>query len=665
MREAAMCGIAGLWSPAPVDRALVHAMTAALAHRGPDGEGFDFDDEVGLGHRRLSIIDLATGSQPMSSDDGMLSLVFNGEIYNFPELRRELEAEGHRFRTRSDTEVILHLYQDVGAGVVTRLRGMFAFAIWDRRRRRLFLARDHIGQKPLFYSATNGRFAFASEIKALLQPGLVSASLDLVGLSHLMSVRFIPGTGTLFHDVEKLPAGHWMVVEEGRVTLERYWEPRYEPKMSASEEEIVDGLRGRLVETVRALLISDVPVGAFLSGGLDSSTVASIMARVAPTRLRAFSIGVAEADFNELPYARLVAERYGIEHHEEIVRPDVVTLLPRLVRHMDEPVDPFGFGVYFAARLAARHVKVVMGGDGGDELFVGYDRYVGHRLLDLYGSLPPWLRQGLIARLTRLVPDSYSYNSLALKLRWLDELSHTSGGARYAESLAFLRFTRDAKSRLFSSSARRELDGALDSSAAVLRHFDCDSAADAVDRMLYTDLVTRMPDNLLLTVDHMTMAHGLEDRSPLLDHGLAEFVATIPGAMKLSGRRLKHLLRRAAADLLPAPLLSRRKQGFSFPLASWIKGPLGGLLERFLQSSRLADAGYFARPYMLELLAQHRAGRLDHNYRLWFLLNLEIWWRLYIDGTSLEALVESVREAAPAIVAPRGPTLTHARTEAL
>jgi asparagine synthase (glutamine-hydrolysing) len=643
-----MCGIAGLWSPAPVDRAVVRSMTAALAHRGPDGEGHHFDDEVGLGHRRLSIIDLATGQQPMSSEDGMHVLVFNGEIYNFPDLRRDLEAKGYRFRTRSDTEVILHLYEDVGVDLVTRLRGMFALVIWDRRRRRLFLARDHIGQKPLFWWQAGGHFAFASEIKALLGGGLVSAELDPAGLSHLMSVRFIPGTGTLFRDVHKLPAGHWMLVENGQCRLERYWAPRYEPKLIASEGEIVERLRALLLDTVRVVMISDVPVGAFLSGGLDSSTVASAMAAVAPGRIRAFSIGVAEADFNELPYARLVAQRHGIEHHEEVVRPDVVTLLPHLVWHMDEPVDPFGFGVYFAARLAARHVKVVMGGDGGDELFVGYDRYVGQRLLDYYCLLPAWLRQRLVARLTRLVPDSYSYNSLALKLRWLNEVSLASGGSRYAESLAFLRFTGDTKRRLFTRSAQNDLDGALDSTPAVLEHFECDSAEDLVDRMLYTDMVTRLPDNLLLTVDHMTMAHGLEDRSPLLDHELAQFAARIPGAMKLSGRRLKHILKRAAADVLPAPLLTRKKQGFSFPLAYWIKGPLGGLLERFFDASRLADAGYFRKPYMLELLAQHRAGRADHNYRLWFLLNLEMWWRLYIDGTRLDPLVQSVREAAPA-----------------
>jgi asparagine synthase (glutamine-hydrolysing) len=480
-----------------------------------------------------------------------------------------------------------------------------------------------------------------------------------------MSVRFVPGTGTLFRDVEKLPAGHWMVVEDGGHRLERYWEPRYEPKLNGSEDAIVERLRALLADTVRVHMISDVPVGAFLSGGLDSSTVTSIMATVARQRIRTFSIGVTEADFNELPYARLVAERHGTVHHDEIVRPDVVALLPQLVWHMDEPADPFAFGVYFAARLAARHVKVVMGGDGGDELFAGYDRYAGNRLLDYYCLLPAWVRQQLIARVTRLIPDSYSYNSLALKLRWLNHVSLKSGGARYAESLAFLRFTHDTKLRLFTRSAQTHLDGALDSTAAVLRHFECDRAEELVDRMLYTDMVTRMPDNLLLTVDHMTMAHGLEDRSPLLDRELAQFVAIIPGAMKLSGRRLKHMLKRAAADLLPRPLLTRKKQGFSFPLAYWIKGPLGGLLERFFETSRLADAGYFRKAYMLELLAQHRAGQADHNYRLWFLLNLEMWWRLYIDGSRLDALVESTREAVPAPAGPRAAATIHAGTEAL
>jgi asparagine synthase (glutamine-hydrolysing) len=361
----------------------------------------------------------------------------------------------------------------------------------------------------------------------------------------------------------------------------------------------------------------------------------------------------------------MVADRYATDHHEEIVAPDVVSLLPQLVWHMDEPADPFAFGVYFAARLAARHVKVVMGGDGGDELFVGYDRYVGARLLDYYCLLPTWVRQRLIARATRMVPDSYAYNSLALKLRWVNEVSLKSGGSRYAESLAFLRFTHDTKQRLFTRSAQQELDGALDSTPAVLQHFECEAAEDLVDRMLYTDMTTRMPDNLLLTVDHMTMAHGLEDRSPLLDHELAEFVGCIPARMKLSGGRLKHMLKRAAADLLPGPLLTRKKQGFSFPLAHWIKGPLGGLLEQFFERSRLADAGYFRKPYMLELLAEHRAGVADHNYRLWFLLNLELWWRLYMDGARLDAMVASTREAVPARAGARAATAMHAGTEAL
>jgi asparagine synthase (glutamine-hydrolysing) len=647
-----MCGIAGLWSATGVDPSAVRAMTAALAHRGPDGEGYHFEDEIGLGHRRLSIIDLATGRQPMSTEDETLWIVFNGEIYNFPELRGWLESRHYRFRTRSDTEVLLHLYRELGLDMVRRLRGMFAFALWDGPRRRLFLARDPIGQKPLFYCHTPGRFAFASEIKALLRSGLVSPELDPAGLSHLMSVRFIPGLGTLFRDVQKLPAGHGMVVEDSRCRMERYWEPRYEPKLQASEDTIVERLRELLVDTVRLHMISDVRVGAFVSGGIDSSTVASIMATVSPARIPTFSIGVSEADFNELPHARLVAERYRTEHHEEIVNPDVVTLLPQLVWHMDEPADPFAFGVYFASRLAARHVKVVMGGDGGDELFVGYDRYVGQRLLDYYCLLPAWLRRQVIARLNRLIPDSFSYNSLALRLRWLNEVSLRSGGARYGESLAFLRFSRDAKARLFTEAAQAELDGELDSTAAVLRHFDAAAAADVVDRMLYTDMVTRMPDNLLLTVDHMTMAHGLEDRSPLLDHRVAEFAAAIPADIKLSGRRLKHVLKRAAADLLPPPLLSRRKQGFSFPLAYWIKGPLGGLLERVLETSRLAECGYLRKPYMLELLAQHRAGQSDHNYRLWFLLNLEIWWRLYIDGTSSDAVAAWMHDATAAPVMP-------------
>jgi asparagine synthase (glutamine-hydrolysing) len=619
-------------------------MNAALSHRGPDDEGYYFDGPIGLGHRRLSIIDLERGRQPLSNEDGTVWIVFNGEIYNFPELRRALEAAGHRFRTSSDTEVIVHLYEQYGTDCVTRLRGMFAFGIWDQPQQRLFLARDHVGQKPLFFYQRDGVFAFASEIKALLRSGHISPELDPAAMNHLISLRYTPGTRTLFRGIHKLPAGHWMLIENGQPRVHRYWRLDYTKKLASSEEEVVAGLKALLLETVESHLISDVPVGAFLSGGIDSSTVASMMAAASPHRIRTFSIGVQQADFNELPYARLVADKYDTEHHERIADEHLLTLLPKLIWHMDELSDPFAFGVFLVAQLAKAQVKVVLGGDGGDELFAGYDRYAGHRLVDFYCFLPALLRRQVLPSLIRLVPDSYTYNSATQKLRWLNDMSLTSGGRRYAESMTFLRFPHDMKERLFTASLQKDLADEFDSSPHILEHFDSPYAEDLVDKMLYTDMMTRLPEHLLRIVDHMTMAHSLEDRSPLLDHRVVEFAASIPAPMKLRGRQLKYVFKQAAKDFLPGQLLSRPKQGFSFPLAYWMKSRLGELLESLFVRSRLADEGHFRRPYMMELLEQHRSGKVDHNYRLWILLNLELWWRIYIDGAAPEELEQTMHE---------------------
>jgi asparagine synthase (glutamine-hydrolysing) len=639
-----MCGISGLWQPFRVDEQRIRSMSNTLRHRGPDDEGYYFDGAIGLGHRRLSIIDIEHGRQPIANEDGTVWIVFNGEIYNFLDLRRDLEAQGHKFKTSTDTEVIVHLYEQHGADCVRHLRGMFAFAVWDSSRQRLFLARDHIGQKPLFFFQRDGVFGFASEIKALLKSGVVKPEMAADAMNHLISLRYLPGTQTLFKGIHKLPAAHWMTVENGQIKMQRYWRPVYNNKLAGSEDEIVAELKAILLDAVKSHLVSDVPVGAFLSGGIDSSTVASMMALSASQPIQTFSIGVQEAAFNELPYARLVAEKYGTKHYEKIADNRLVSLLPKLIWHMDEIADPFGFGVFLAAELAKSRVKVVLGGDGGDELFAGYDRYVGNRLVDYYCFVPRALRQRVFPALLRLLPDSYGYNSTTQKLRWLNDMSLTSGGNRYAHSMAYLRFTQEAKERLFTSSLRRELDGAFDSVPHILEHFDSSCAEELIDKMLYTDMMTRMPEHLLMLVDHMTMAHSLEDRSPLLDYRVVEFAAATPTRLKVKGGRLKHVFREAAKDYLPPQLLSRSKQGFSFPLAHWMKSELGNVLESLFMKSRLCEEGYFERAYMLELLDQHRSGAMDHNYRLWILLNLELWWRMYIDGAAVDALDQRISE---------------------
>jgi asparagine synthase (glutamine-hydrolysing) len=630
-----MCGIAGIIAEDPGVRAALPGMLRVLRHRGPDDEGIEQLGSAVLGHRRLSILDLEGGRQPMLSSDGTLAVVFNGEIYNFPALSRSLESEGHRFRTRSDTEVLLHLYQKYGVECVAHLDGMFAFAIWDTQRQRLFLARDHLGQKPLFYCQTARGFAFASEVKGVMASGLVRPEANLEGLFHYISLRFIPDSLTLFKHIQKLPASHRLVFENGVVRIEQYWSFSFVQKQEGTDRELTDALDQSLRETVRAHLLSDVPVGSFLSGGIDSSLVTAIMAQESPQPIPTFSIGVREQSFSELPFAAQVARRYRTQHHEEVVTADLVRLVPQMVWHQDEPSDPFGAGVYLVSRVAAGRVKVVLSGDGGDELFAGYDRFAGQRLASLYALLPASLRRTLLRRLIGLVPESFGYKSIAQKLHWVNELSLMDGGERYAASMSFLRFTEDAKRFLFTPGALAGLAG-LNSTDKILDHFDSPNARDLVDRMLYTDLMTRIPDHLLPIVDRMSMAHGLEVRPPLLEHRMVELAAHLPAALKLRGTRLKYILRRVAARYLPPAVVDRSKQGFGFPLARWMRTDLSPLLRAVVADSRFIMSGVFSGSYVERLLSEHLEGKRDHNFRLWILLNLEVWHRLFLEQQPLE-----------------------------
>ncbi len=610
-----------------------------MAHRGPDDEGFWSDEKIALGQRRLSIIDLECGRQPMSNEDGSLVLVCNGEIYNSPSLREELSRRGHVFKTRSDVEVILHLYEEVGAQCVKRLRGMFGFALWDGKTNTLMLARDHLGQKPVFFYHGEKGFAFASEVKGVLESRLVERRIDMEALWHYMSLRFVPNRMTLFEGVQKLPAASYLLYQDGKVTVERYWSLDYRNKLAGDEREIEEQLNDLLVETVKMHLLSDVRVGAFLSGGIDSSTIAAIMARVSDSRIPTFSIGVRESDFNELPFARKVAQRYGAEHHEWVVEADIVHLIPKMVWHMDEPSDPFGVGVYLVSKLTRQHVKVSLGGDGGDELFAGYDRFLGNRLADFYCVLPEWFRKTVMGRLARAVPDSYGYKSLAQKIRWMNDMSFMSSGTRYAESMSFLRFTNEAKSQLFTDAAKSAV-GQSDSTEKVLKFFEAECVSELVDRMLYTDVMTRLPDHLLVILDRMAMAHGLEGRSPYVDYKMVEFAASIPAELKLKGRKLKYILRRVASRYLPDDLIGRRKQGFGFPLAEWMRNELSGFIRGLMSESRFVEQGIFDRNEIQSILDEHIGGKRDHNFRIWILINLEFWYRLFFEGQTVEELRE-------------------------
>ncbi len=627
-----MCGICGVVSPRADASLPLQHMCDVLAHRGPDDAGVHREPGIGLGHRRLSIIDLDGGHQPLSNEDGTVWIVFNGEIYNYRELRASLEGR-HRFATASDTEVIVHLYEEKGERCVEELRGMFAFAIWDRRDGSLLLARDHLGQKPLFYTHGPDRLAFASEIKALLamDPGL--QELNPHALHQYLSLRLIAPPLTMFQRIYKLPPAHILRYRGGRIQVRRYWDLRYEPKHTMDEEELLDALEERMLETVRAHLVSDVPVGAFLSGGLDSSLVVAMMSQVADRPVKTFSVGVPYEWYSELPYARLVAERYGTDHFQEVIDISLLETLPDVVWHLDEPADPLSVCIYYIAAMARRHVKVVLGGDGGDELFGGYDRYYGNRYVDYYARLPAALRRHLVGPLLGQMPDGFWYKSLSHQLKWIHQLSFFEGGRRYARSLNYFYFTDRHRHALYGPRLQEALDG-FDPLAPIEHHYQKAQATDPLDRMLYADSMIRLPDHPVMILDRMTMAHGLEARSPFLDHRLAEFAARIPARMKVRGRRLRYIQVRLAERYLPPELLQRDKQGFSSALPYLLADEFRVLFNTFLHRSHLVRDGYLQVQPIRRMLQEHLSGQVDHGNRLWLLCNAEVWYRMKVEGWS-------------------------------
>jgi asparagine synthase (glutamine-hydrolysing) len=633
-----MCGIAGKVGQAPVSEAEILRMCDAIAHRGPDDWGTFIEGGLGLGMRRLSIVDLAGGHQPIANEDGTVVVVFNGELYNYPSLYAELTAKGHRFSTRTDTEVLVHLYEEHGEGLVARLRGMFAFALWDRTRRRLLLARDHFGQKPLFYTEKAGRLTFASEMKALLADDPALAELSPRALDQYLTMRFVHPPETFFSRVRALPPAHYMVWENGRARIERYWDLNYGPKWTFSEAETLDRIDELLAETVKLHLLSDVPVGAFLSGGLDSTLIASYAARTLGSELRTFSMGIPYRDLNELPYSSAVAARYGTMHFAEEVTPSVVDDLPRLVSALDEPADPLSICLLHLAKMTARHVKVVLGGDGGDELFGGYDRYAADRWLDTYRAVPEVVRDVVAKQVLLRLPDQFTFKSITHKLRWVDLMARKTGGERYSESLQFFWFNEAHRAELYAPAFRKQL---LDSrpDACLLNLYAAPNAEEAIDRMMYVDCMSRLPGQSLTILDRATMAYSLESRSPFLDPRFAEFMARVPTSLKIKGRRLRHLEQRLGERYLPPEVLRRRKQGFASPLMYILEGEVRALAPRLLLDSELVRAGYLRAERMKQLVDEHLTRRYDHGNRIWLLLSAEVWYRRYI-GRRSEADLE-------------------------
>ncbi|HJU74637.1 MAG TPA: asparagine synthase (glutamine-hydrolyzing) [Gemmatimonadaceae bacterium] len=639
-----MCGICGIvtrpGSHRTVRREDVERMRDVIFHRGPDGEGLYLEPGVGLGHRRLSIVDVARGAQPMASDDGQLQLIFNGEIYNHPQLMPQLIESGVRYHTHCDTETILRLYERHGTAMASYLRGMFAFAIWDRTRRRLFLARDRFGVKPLYYAhLEDGTLVFGSEIKAILESRVLRAALNRRAIPDALANYAPSGDETLFAGIKRLPAGHTMTWHDGRIDIEPYWDLHYRTVElnGQSDEQLIDEYRDRFREAVRMRLMSDVPLGMFLSGGIDSAAITATMSELVDDPIKTFSVAFAEREANELQYARLVSQRYRTDHHEVVVTPDeFFAALPRLVWHEDEPIaHPSSIALYFVSKLAAERVKVVLTGEGSDETLAGYNRYrvtlFNKRLGQPYeAAIPRAMRAvvrsgidtlprggGLRRRLTR----TFLYLPADLDTLYFDN---------------FAVFGRRRQRELLAPALADEVRG-IDPYAAAHAALDRTDAPTLLDRMLYADTKTYLHE-LLMKQDQMSMAASIESRVPFLDHPLVEYASSLPQRLKLRGWTTKYVLREAMKGLLPEEILSRRKMGFPVPVGAWLRGQFRPLLDEFVLSDRAAARGLFQRDAVRRLVDSHVAGHEKHDERLWMLVNWEIWQRIFLDGEAPDAI---------------------------
>lgn len=625
-----MCGICGLshTDQRRGDEELLRAMSDAIRHRGPDSEGRLVDSGIGLAMRRLSIIDVKGGDQPIANEDESVWIILNGEIYNYPEMRAQLESRGHRFKTKTDTECILHYYEDEGEACVQRLRGMFAFALWDRSRRRLLLARDRLGKKPIYYSIQNGTLYFCSELAGLLRALPVRPEIDLEAIDLYLSLQYVPEPRTVYKGILKLPAAHTLTWEAGEATVRRYWDYASLPKIDGAEQELASELRSRLRESVRIRLMSEVPLGAHLSGGLDSSIVVALMAELSDQPVKTFSVGFEEEGYSELGYARAVAERYATRHQEFLLRyDDLPGTIGTISEHFGEPfADPSAIPLFLLSRLTRESVTVALNGDGGDEALAGYQRYWLDPLANLYLRTPSWVRNRLLPHLTRRMRDDFSRpvgQSLPDGLRRLRRLEDVDPRA------SILRW-----GSYFSASDRRALwraehwnAFASDNAQALIIEAYEAAEGDSLDRALYADVHTYLPGDLLVKADRMTMAASLEARSPFLDQELIEWTARLPSHVKVRGRRGKHLLRKAFADALPKSVIRHRKQGFGIPLSAWFRGPLRDWARELLLMPNNPLAQWMNTSPIQKMLDQHSAGEVDHGKRLYALVMLAMWAR--------------------------------------
>jgi asparagine synthase (glutamine-hydrolysing) len=624
-----VCGIAGLVGRRDevIDAAEVHRMCESIVHRGPDDEGIYTRGPVGLGMRRLSIIDLSGGHQPIHNEDKSIWLVYNGEIYNFPELRRGLIERGHTFYTHSDTEVIIHLYEEMGADCVKKLRGMFGLALYDERRQALLLARDRLGKKPLHYALHQGRLYFGSEIKTILAVAPELASIDPEGLLQYFYFGYIPDPRTAFKPIQKLPPGHLLEYVNGKISVRKYWDlPAYGTHPAMSEEECLEELERRLEEAVRIRLISDVPLGALLSGGVDSSIVVALMARVSSSPVKTFTIGFQAEAFNEAEHARLVAEKYGTDHHELILEPNLEETLTFLTSMLEEPFgDSSMLPTYYVSRMARQNVTVALSGDGGDELFAGYDRYLVAMERQKFDRIPEWLGRIYRDRLHSYVPDSMYGKNLA----WNASLTARD---RYLDDVSYLPALHRER-RLFSNDFLKQVSALPDPLIQWQHFYDEAPAKDSLSRLLYLDTKTYLTADILAKVDRMSMATSLEVRVPMLDHEFVEWVAALPIEWKLRTGNRKFILKKLGERLgVPAALLHRRKQGFQLPLVDWMRDSMKDQFLRVLLEPKTLQRGYFKPEAVRELVDEHTRGRRNRSGILWRMLVLELWHRNFLES---------------------------------
>jgi asparagine synthase (glutamine-hydrolysing) len=623
-----MCGICGIYQlkQGPIDRELLERMTSIIQHRGPDGIGSYVSDGIGLGHRRLSIIDIAGGSQPITNEDQSLHLIFNGEIYNFIELREELLTKGHVFKTRSDTEVIIHGYEEWGLECVNRFNGIFAFALWDGRRKRLFLARDHLGVKPLYYVDLGDRLLFASEIKALLVDPACPREVDLKALGKLFTLRYVPSPDTLFHRIKKLPPGHLMVVGPEGVDIKRYWNWTPQIRSDVDEADLVETYQWLVEDAVRLQMRSDVPVGLFLSSGIDSGTLLAIMTKYAGKPVNTFTIGFEQGEgLNETDDAREMAQRFGAEHTDMIVSPeDYQQYYDRYLWDLEEPVgNETAAAFHFVSRLASQKVKVALTGQGADEPWAGYHRHMGIQLSELYSRLPSFLTQGLLAR----IPDRFTRNE-RIK-RGLASLHERDVLTRFVKVYSF--YSESMKERLFQPWVRQEISADGYEARQALRRLQEDVAnLDPLTQMLYIDTRANLPDDLLMVADKTSMANSIEARVPFLDYRLVEFIETLPPNLKLRHLRAKYLHKKAVEKWLPRQVVYRKKKGFANPVHEWLRGRMREYIQSCLLSDRSAVNLYFNRDFIKETVAKHEANEQNYLRQIYLLISFELWHQTFI-----------------------------------